>query len=115
MSKLSQLELRKEKFEAEAEQIGIELSEKRIKIVDEIEKLEADFLRKVKGNFRGVKVNVQTTNLGLEVRLGEGDKAFDSHVMVHYSKSDYHCADSFITSELGAKLRDLYIEYFGEL
>ncbi len=118
------IELKKQCEEDQIEtnnKFQVELNE----INDKINKLEEEFLRKVRREFKGVNVAIRVDRTEFRITIGSefyiddlGVPAYNTSrliTLINYTSSNYVVATKFIDEGLGKKLRNLYIEYFGEL
>lgn len=121
MSKYSKLITKKEALEAKAEKLDLELCEEKLKIDDELDTLLNECINGIEELFENndIKIYVKCDESGVYVYLGTKPKDVHisrSGICVFQYRADYYiCQTEFITSEIGYKIRDLYIEYFGKL
>jgi hypothetical protein len=73
----------------------------------QISKLTTEFSRKVKSKFRGVNINIFTNVKGFKISIG-------SITFFTYESNRFEFEENIISKELAYKLKDLYIEYYGE-
>lgn len=119
MSKLEDLLIQKEAVNAARKEYNENYKTELINIEKLENELRKEFERKVKSWFRGVKVEIACDKDYLSVYIGNRNHTpllTSSGVRIlDYSKDYYNCDTDIMVSDLGTKIKELYIEYYGEL
>ena len=115
MSKISELIDKIQKAEENREEVLLQSDVEIKEIAAELDKVVHEFIKKVKSRFRGVNIYVECDERGIDVYLGGNPKLDYGLNILKYNKDIYKCNSKLISSEVGSKIRNLHIEYFGEL
>lgn len=112
---------RKQKVEDEFEDIVSKYQTEINDINEEIEKLKTECQRKIERKFRGiiVEVDVEPNSLiiGIEKHIDPIPFAstYSYNIVLEYSPNRYEVNSQLISDTLAKKIKDIYIEYFGQL
>ena len=106
MSKIDELFTKKSEAIARQEEIVSGFNSELNDIDNEIDDLVAEFKRKVRSTFRGVRLHITVDHDELNVQIGD--------TAVHYSATNFSFREDILTQATAEKIRDLFIEYFGK-
>lgn len=130
-----ELSERRQKVQDEFEDIVSKYQTEINDIDEEIEKLKTECQRKIERKFRGIIVEVDVEPNELMISVGEEIEVvpfnrysssklvemipFNSHssseIVLQYSPNLYEVNTQLISDTLAKKIKDIYIDYFGQL